>query len=75
VDVWEVVRDHRALGGSVARLGRAFEFVPREKLEEALAYAAAHPEEIEERLEREAGWTEESVAQAMPWSKGRAARG
>jgi len=74
VDVWEVVRDHRALGGSVARLGRALEFVPREKLEEALAYAAAHPEEIEERLEREAGWTEESVAQAMPWSKGRAAR-
>ena len=74
VDVWEVVRDHRALGGSVARLARSLEWVPREKLEEALAYAAAHSEEIDERLEREAGWTEESLAQAMPWSRGRAAR-
>jgi len=74
VDVWEVVRDHRALGASVARLARSLEWVPREKLEEALAYAAAHPEEIDERLEREGGWTEESLAQAMPWSKGRAPR-
>lgn len=74
VDVWEVVRDFRELRESVSRLARAFDWIPREKLEEALAYAAAHPEEIEERLEREASWTEEAAARAMPWSRGRPAR-
>lgn len=68
VDVWEVVRDFRALRESPSRLAKAYHWINREKLEEALGYAAAHPEEIEERLEREESWTEESTARTMPWS-------
>ncbi|MBI4501604.1 MAG: DUF433 domain-containing protein [Gemmatimonadetes bacterium] len=68
IDVWEVVRDYRAAGESLPRLVRQLHWVPRDKLEEALAYAAAHPEEIKERLEREQAWTEESAREALPWS-------
>ena len=73
LDVWEVVRDFRAADGSMKRLLRALHWVPREKLEEALAYATVYPEEIEERLERENEWSPEAVRQAAPWAA-RAAR-
>lgn len=69
VDVWEVVRDYRALGESVPRLMRQLHWVPRDALAEALAYAQAYPAEIDERLEREAAWAPEAVAEAMPWSQ------
>jgi len=68
VDVWEVVRDFRAVGESMTRLAKAYHWIDREKLEEALAYARAYTQEITERLEREESWTAESVAKAMPWS-------
>ena len=69
VDVWEVVRDFRAARGSLARLAKSLDWVPREKLDEALAYAEAHPAEIEERIEREEEWSESRVARALPWSR------
>jgi len=71
LDVWEVVRDYRAAGASLARLSRAVDWVPREKLEEALCYAAGYPEEIAERIERETEWSEAALRRALPWSGSR----
>jgi uncharacterized protein (DUF433 family) len=71
LDVWEVAREYAAAERSLGRLARAIPWVPREKLAEALAYADVYGAEIAERLEQEAAWTEESVREAMPWSRPR----
>ena len=68
LDVWEAVRDFRALGESRRRLYKSLHWIPQDKLAEALAYAEVYATEIEERLELEAVWTEEAVRRAMPWS-------
>lgn len=68
VDVWEVARDFHAGERSRARLIKTYHWIPAEKLDEALAYADAHAEEIGERLDREASWDEAEVRRAMPWS-------
>lgn len=68
LDVWEVVRDYLQLGRSRRRLERHLNWASREALEEAVAYGRAYPEEIQERLEREAHWTEPGVISALPWS-------
>ncbi|HEX9727362.1 MAG TPA: hypothetical protein VGA37_02515 [Gemmatimonadales bacterium] len=68
LDVWEVVRDYRALDQSRKRLGRRLHWVSREAVDEALAYAGVYAEEIDERLAREAHWTEPAIREALPWS-------
>lgn len=51
VAVWEIVREYRKLG-SVERLTEAFPSLTHGQLGAALAYARAHPEEIELAIAR-----------------------
>jgi uncharacterized protein (DUF433 family) len=46
-DVWEAVALHRAYGGDVARLLDDHPGLERREMEIALAYAAAHRDEID----------------------------
>lgn len=50
IDVWEVIRVHKACGEDVEELARALPQLSRRQLEAALYYYRCYPSEIEERL-------------------------
>ena len=57
LEVWDVVRSYRDMGGDWDRLREAFDFLSEAQLRAALAYAEAYPEYAEacERREERAG--------------------
>jgi uncharacterized protein (DUF433 family) len=66
IDVWEVIRDYKACGENFQQLHEALDMLTETQLQQALAYYQLYPKEIDERLEREAAWTEETVRQKYP---------
>src|SRR5919201_6867430 len=69
IDVFEIVRDHRAMGADWAQLRHAYHWLDERQLRAALAYAEAYPEEIETRLHAEERWTPERVWQTYPFTR------
>lgn len=68
IDVFEVIRTYRELGGDWERLKTAYHWLSEQQLRAALAYARAYPEEIEERLAEEDRWTPESLRAQFPFA-------
>lgn len=66
LEVWGVVATWKEAGESWEELLKAHPEVSEHQLRAGLACYQAHPEEIEERLEREAYWTPQRVAEEMP---------
>ena len=53
IDVWEVVRLFKSVGGTLKRLERAMPQLSQPQLEAALHYYRCYPSEIDERLTSE----------------------
>lgn len=69
IEVFEVVRDYRAMSNSWERLKEAYHWLSEQQLLAALAYAKAFPEEIEERLRDEERWQPEVIWARYPFTK------
>lgn len=69
LEVWELVATWKEGGESWERLREAYPELAELQLRAALNYYALYPGEIDERLEREAAWTPESVARELPFTR------
>ena len=74
LEVFEIVRAFRDMDEDWGRLREAYHWLSEHQLRPALAYAAAHPEEIEERLRAEERWTPETVWATYPFMRPRTRR-
>jgi uncharacterized protein (DUF433 family) len=74
VDVWEVIATWRDGGQDYDDLRRNYSWLSEAQLRAALGYHSLYPEEIDRRLEREAGWTPERVRREMPFATPRRTR-
>lgn len=68
LEVWEIIAAWKSLDRDLARLRTAFEWLSEPQLRSALTYYSAFPEEIDERLAREAAWTPECVRRELPFT-------
>jgi uncharacterized protein (DUF433 family) len=68
VEVFEVAKTHREVGGDLARLRAAYHWLSEQQLRAALAYAQAYPEEIAEQLSEEDRWMPEEVWGRYPFT-------
>ena len=69
LEVWEIVATWREGGEDWRTLAAAYPELRESQLRAALAYHRLYPEEIDARLEREAQWTPERVAEEFPGSR------
>jgi uncharacterized protein (DUF433 family) len=69
LEVWEIVASWKEGGENWEALIEAYPELSESQLRAAIAYYRAYPEEIEERLEREAYWTPERVAEELPFTR------
>lgn len=69
LEVWEIVATWKEGGERWPVLVEAYPELSESQLRVALAYYRAYPEEIDERLEREAYWTPERVAEELPFAR------
>lgn len=69
LEVWEIVASWKEGGESWQVLAEAYPELSGSQLRAALAYYQAYPDEIDERLEREAYWTPERVAEELPFTR------
>jgi len=69
LQVWEIVSTWKEAGENSAALAEAYPELSDAQLSAVLAYYQAYPEEINDRLEREAHWTPERVAHELPFTR------
>jgi uncharacterized protein (DUF433 family) len=69
LEVWEVIATWKEAGEDWAQLVQAYPELSETQLRAAVAYYAAYPSEIDERLAREAYWTPQRVAEEMPFTR------
>ncbi len=75
LDVWESVAAWRAAGERFEKLMATYPWLAEAQLRAALGYYALYPEEIEDRLAREADWTPERVRRELPFAAPRPGQG
>ena len=68
LEVWEIIATWKEGEESWERLRDAYPELSETQLRAALSYYRAYPEEINERLAREAYWTPERVAEELPFT-------
>jgi uncharacterized protein (DUF433 family) len=68
MEVWEIVAAWKESGEDWPQLVEAYPELSENQLRAAVAYYRAYPEEIDERLAREAYWTPERVAEELPFT-------
>jgi len=69
LEVWEIVSTWQEAEQRWEDLLAAYPELTETQLRAALAYYQAYPEEIDERLAREARWTPEKVAEELPFTR------
>lgn len=69
LEVWEIIATWKEAEESWAGLVEAYAELTETQLRAAVAYYQAYPEEIDERLAREAYWTPERVAEELPFTR------
>lgn len=69
LEVWEVVATWKEAGEDGETLAAAYPEIGEAQLRAAVSYYRLYPEEIDARLEREAYWTPERVAEELPFSR------
>jgi uncharacterized protein (DUF433 family) len=68
IEVFEVIKTYQGVEQSWDRLRQAYHWLSEQQLRAALAYAAAYPEEIEERLKDESSLTPEEIWSRYPFT-------
>jgi uncharacterized protein (DUF433 family) len=71
LDIWEIVATWRAAAEDFAKLRQSYGWLTEPQLRAALGYYELYPQEIDERLGREAEWTPDRVARELPLSRPR----
>ncbi|MBI4634990.1 MAG: CopG family transcriptional regulator [Candidatus Rokubacteria bacterium] len=66
LDVWEVIATYRSVDRDTVRLHKALPWVPEPALRAALAYFAAYPAEIDQRIAASERWTMEELKARHP---------
>jgi uncharacterized protein (DUF433 family) len=69
LEVWEIIATWKEAGERWQMLLEAYPELAESQLRAAVAYYQAYPEEIDERLDREAEWTPERVAEELPFTR------
>lgn len=69
LEIWEIIAAWKEAEENWEALVGAFPELSETQLRAAVAYYRAYPEEIDERLSREAYWTPERVAAEMPFTR------
>lgn len=69
LEVWEIVATWKEGGEDWEALAAAYPEIGEGQLRAAVSYYRLYPEEIDARLEREAYWTPERVAEELPFSR------
>lgn len=69
LEVWEIIATWKEAEESWEGLVEAYPELTETQLRAAVAYYRAYPEEIDERLAREAYWTPERVAEELPFAR------
>lgn len=69
LEVWEIIATWKEGEESWKRLVEAYPELSENQLRAAVAYYKAYPEEIDERLAREAYWTPERAAEELPFTR------
>jgi uncharacterized protein (DUF433 family) len=67
LDVWEVISTYKSTGDDHERLEKSYPWLSGPQLRAALVYYELYPEEVDVRIEREAGWTPERVQSTFPF--------
>lgn len=69
LEVWEIIATWKEAGESWDGLIEAYPELTETQLRAAVAYYRVYPESIDERLEREAYWTPDRVAEELPFTR------
>lgn len=69
LEVWEIIATWKEGGESWPVLTEAYPELSENQLRAAVAYYGAYPGEVDERLEREAYWTPDRVAEELPFTR------
>lgn len=69
LEVWEVIATWKEAEERWDTLVEAYPELTEHQLRAAVSYYLAYPEEIDERLAREAYWTPERVADELPFTR------
>jgi uncharacterized protein (DUF433 family) len=69
LEVWEIIATWKEGNESWSQLVEAYLELNEHQLRAAVAYYRAYPDEIDERLAREAYWTPERVAEELPFTR------
>lgn len=69
LEVWEIIATWKEAVEKWSSLVDAYPELSETQLRAAVAYYRAYPEEVDERLEREAYWTPERVEEELPFSR------
>jgi uncharacterized protein (DUF433 family) len=69
LEVWEIIATWKEADESWEGLVEAYSELSEKQLRAAVAYYRTYPEEIDERLAREAYWTPERVAEELPFTR------
>lgn len=69
LEVWEIIATWKEGGERWESVVEAYPSLSEHQLRAAVAYYRAYPEEIDDRLAREAYWTPERVAEELPFTR------
>jgi uncharacterized protein (DUF433 family) len=69
LEVFEIIGTYLAIDRDWNELRATYHWLSEEQLRAALAYYAAYPDEIDERIERENAWTIEQVWEKYPFTR------
>ena len=68
IEVWEIVGTWKALTEDFESTREAYGWLSEIQLRAALGYYARYPEEVDQRLAREAAWTPERLRDELPYA-------
>ena len=67
IDVWEFIATFKVLGESYDKLKETYHWLSDQQVRAALSFYALYPDEIDERIARNAELTEEKVLKRFPF--------
>ncbi len=70
IEVWEVIANYKGLGEDLERLNTVYHWLTELQIRAALAYYSAYPEEIDNLVTQNEGWTRESTKKRYPFLAG-----
>ena len=66
IEVWEILANYQSLHQDFTRLQKAFHWLTADQLRSALGYYEAYPEEIDNLIARNRGWTSQTIKKRHP---------